>query len=187
MFCLGVFFAGMGSLGRMWCSLYIGGRKTKSLVTEGPYSICRNPLYFFSLIGMVGVGFASETFLIPGILAAAFAAYYPFVIKAEEAHLLAAHGPQFEQYRRAVPTFFPRLSQLNEPQRVCGQSDLVPKISLQRPVVRLADRTTGACRNAPFPARAARAAESLLGDSSPLSAERPGIAFLTGTVKNIIL
>jgi protein-S-isoprenylcysteine O-methyltransferase Ste14 len=116
MFCLGVFLAGVGSLGRMWCSLYIGGRKTKSLVTMGPYSICRNPLYFFSLTGLMGVGFASETLLIPAVLAVAFAAYYPFVIKAEEAHLLAAHGEQFEQYRRVVPTFFPRLSLLKEPQ-----------------------------------------------------------------------
>lgn len=31
-------------LGRAWCSLYIGGRKTQEIVASGPYSLCRNPL-----------------------------------------------------------------------------------------------------------------------------------------------
>lgn len=117
LFCLGIFLAGMGSLGRVWCSLYIGGRKTRTLVCEGPYSLCRNPLYFFSLLGVMGVGFASETLVVPGILVLGFAAYYPFVIRAEENKLRAMHGPQYEQYRRAVPKFFPRLTGLNEPPR----------------------------------------------------------------------
>ena len=30
---------------RIWCTFYIGNRKSKELITEGPYSICRNPLY----------------------------------------------------------------------------------------------------------------------------------------------
>src|SRR5690349_15131041 len=39
--------------GRTWCSLYIGGRKISELVAVGPYSISRNPLYVFSIIGAV--------------------------------------------------------------------------------------------------------------------------------------
>jgi protein-S-isoprenylcysteine O-methyltransferase Ste14 len=42
--------------GRCWCTLYIGGRKGAELVDIGPYSLCRNPLYFFSFLGAAGVG-----------------------------------------------------------------------------------------------------------------------------------
>ena len=39
-----------GCFGRIWASLYIEGNKTKNLITAGPFSMVRNPLYFFSLI-----------------------------------------------------------------------------------------------------------------------------------------
>ena len=61
LFFIGIILVGIASFGRLWCSLYIAGYKTDNLVTEGPYSMCRNPLYFFSFIGALGVGFASET------------------------------------------------------------------------------------------------------------------------------
>ena len=62
LFMVGVFMLAMGSLGRMWCSLYIAGYKNKKLVTAGPYSMTRNPLYFFSMLGFIGFGFLTKTF-----------------------------------------------------------------------------------------------------------------------------
>jgi hypothetical protein len=114
---IGAILVGIASLGRLWCSLYIAGYKTDKLVTEGPYSICRNPLYFFSLLGAVGVGFASETLLIPFIIVIAFSLYYPSVIKSEEAELREIHKEEFEAYLNRVPAFFPRLSLLKEPDK----------------------------------------------------------------------
>lgn len=116
LFLLGCVFAGIASVGRLWCTLYIAGFKTKRLVTEGPYSICRNPLYFFSLFGGIGVGLATETLTIPLILLIAFAIYYPFVIRHEENKLKAVHGEEFEAYFRTVPRFWPKWSLLEEPE-----------------------------------------------------------------------
>ena len=39
-----------GAALRFWATLYIGGRKETVLVTDGPYSVCRNPLYLGSFL-----------------------------------------------------------------------------------------------------------------------------------------
>jgi hypothetical protein len=106
---------GIATLGRLWCSLYIAGYKKDVLVTAGPYSMCRNPLYFFSLLGAVGVGFASETLTLPAILFLIFTIYYPFVIKNEESELLKRHSDRYKTYFETVPRFIPKLSKLQEP------------------------------------------------------------------------
>lgn len=116
LFFIGISLVAVASLGRLWCSLYIAGYKTQKLVTEGPYSISRNPLYFFSFIGAVGVGFATETLTIPLIVAFAFIVYYPSVIRREESKLLARHGEQFKAYLKSTPVFFPNISKLKEPE-----------------------------------------------------------------------
>lgn len=114
-FLIGCILAGIASLGRLWCSLYIAGYKNTSLVTTGPYSISRNPLYFFSLLGAIGVGLSTETLIIPIIILILFAIYYPSVIRSEEKRLLNLHGDTFRSYCKDTPAFFPKLSLLNEP------------------------------------------------------------------------
>ena len=116
LFFIGLLFAAIASLGRLWCSLYIAGWKTKVLITKGPYSMSRNPLYFFSLIGASGVGFATETILIPSVVMILFAIYYPYIIRKEEDKLLARHELQYKNYLESVPRFFPSLSNFTEPQ-----------------------------------------------------------------------
>ena len=115
-FLTGCILVGIASLGRLWCSLYIGGYKNATLVTTGPYSISRNPLYFFSMIGGAGVGLATETLLMPVVIVILFLVYYPGVIRSEERRLLSLHGERFEAYRRNTPAFFPKLSLLKEPE-----------------------------------------------------------------------
>ncbi|MBN1593592.1 MAG: isoprenylcysteine carboxylmethyltransferase family protein [Candidatus Coatesbacteria bacterium] len=116
LFLLGCALAAVGSLGRLWCSVYIGGKKTERLIVEGPYSISRNPLYFFSFIGALGVGLASETLTIPTLILVAFAVYYPSVIKAESGRLRRMYGEQYEDYAKKTPAFFPKISLLTEPE-----------------------------------------------------------------------
>lgn len=111
----GVFLAVIGCLGRVWCSLFISGLKTKALVTTGPYSVCRNPLYFFSAIGALGVALSTHTFIIPVIVLVCFAIYYPAIIRAEERRLLEIHGDVFARYVETVPAFMPRMRILEIP------------------------------------------------------------------------
>lgn len=112
---LGIIFASIGAIGRLWCSLYIAGYKTDKLIRLGPYSMCRNPLYFFSFIGALGLAFASETIVIPICLSIGFALYYPSVIKSEEKKLEVIFQEEFREYLNTVPRFFPKLSLLKEP------------------------------------------------------------------------
>lgn len=107
---VGLSLAMIGCIGRIWCALYIDGFKTKQLVTSGPYSLCRNPLYFFSAIGAIGVAFGTSTLIFPSLVAIGFAIYYPTIIRAEERRLVEIHGTAFKTYRSEVPAFFPRLS-----------------------------------------------------------------------------
>lgn len=116
LFLTGAVLVGIASMGRLWCSLYIAGYKTEKLITEGPYSMCRNPLYFFSFLGAIGVGLASETLLIPVFILFGFALYYPFVIRSEETELKKIFNDQFHCYAKDVPRFFPNLSKLKEPE-----------------------------------------------------------------------
>ena len=116
LFLFGCILVGIASLGRLWCSIYIAGYKNDTLVTLGPYSISRNPLYFFSMIGAAGVGLATETLLIPLALVLLFLIYYPNVIRSEEKRLLSIHGAKYEEYRDNTPFFFPKISLLREPE-----------------------------------------------------------------------
>lgn len=115
LFFLGCIAAGIATIGRLWCSIYICGRKNAQLVMTGPYSVCRNPLYFFSAIGAVGIGFATETLTAPLLVILIFALAYPAVIRAEERKLAAKHGADYAAYLARTPAFMPRFSLHTEP------------------------------------------------------------------------
>lgn len=115
---LGIVMAVLGTLGRVWCAAYISGHKSARIVTEGPYSASRHPLYFFSLIGSLGVALTTETIVVPLIVGVAFALIYRATMADEERWLTAAFGPEYERYASRVPRFWPRWSLLREPERV---------------------------------------------------------------------
>ncbi|HVR98230.1 MAG TPA: methyltransferase [Thermoanaerobaculia bacterium] len=112
-FFTGVLLAILGFCGRLWCHSYIAGRKKRILVVAGPYSLCRHPLYFFSLVGGIGLCLCTETLMAPVLFAAAFAAYYPHIIRGEEM-FLSENFPEYESYKRRIPLFFPRWSSFAE-------------------------------------------------------------------------
>ena len=112
---IGWIAVGIGALGRIWCSTYISGFKNTLLITEGPYSITRNPLYLFSFIAGLGVMLLTETLVFPAVFAVIFLIYYRGVIKREEAYLASLHGASFNRYIQNVPRFFPKFALYKEP------------------------------------------------------------------------
>lgn len=95
------------ALGRLWCSLYIAGRKDRELCTSGPYSLSRNPLYFFSLVGLVGVCLVAQNILLAVISVGGSAAFYAKVVRQEERRLELLFGDEFRDYAQETPRFFP--------------------------------------------------------------------------------
>ena len=112
---VGLFLLSICSLGRLWALMYISGNKRQELVTEGPYSIVRHPLYVFSLIGVLGIGFGSENLLILTVIVIFYLFYYPFTILAEERKLTDRFGQAYLDYMARTPRFLPKLSLYKEP------------------------------------------------------------------------
>jgi len=104
---VGLVLMAIAIVGRTWCSLYIGGRKKQIIVEEGPYSICRNPLYVFSFIGAAGAGaqFGSVTTAI--LVCAITVAVFAIVTHKEEQFLRDKFGLIYEAYCERVPRFIP--------------------------------------------------------------------------------
>jgi protein-S-isoprenylcysteine O-methyltransferase Ste14 len=107
---LGLFLLTICSIGRLWALLYISGYKKLELITEGPYSVVRHPLYVFSLIGAIGIGVASENILILTVMVVFYLLYYPLTILAEEKKLAEKFGQLYLDYIKRTPRFLPKLS-----------------------------------------------------------------------------
>ncbi|MET3597540.1 protein-S-isoprenylcysteine O-methyltransferase Ste14 [Mesorhizobium shonense] len=110
----GVLLIFLGVVGRLWSTLYIGGRKSSEVVTGGPYSITRNPLYVFSTVAAAGVGAQIGSFSGIVLFALLCAGAFHIVILREEKFLKQALGAPYEAYLARVPRFFPKLSLYKE-------------------------------------------------------------------------
>lgn len=113
---MGWLLVGVGVMGRIWAGSYICGCKNVKLMMEGPYSLCRNPLYLFSFIGGFGAMLVTQTVLFPALFTLIFLSYYQPVMRNEERYLLGIHGSSFETYKKNVPLFWPRHIRINEPE-----------------------------------------------------------------------
>ena len=92
--------------------------KTKELITGGPYSYVRNPLYLGRLLILTGVAIAASVpewwyanlaFLAIGYIVF-FGYYMPRKERTEPPRLEQVHGEPFRRYFEAVPAIFPRLT-----------------------------------------------------------------------------
>jgi hypothetical protein len=90
------------------------GHKNITLVKEGPYSLCRNPLYFSSFIAGLGVAFCTHTITIPLLLIVVFLMIYWNTIRQEEAQLREIFGREFNAYCNRTPRFWPSFRNFTE-------------------------------------------------------------------------
>ncbi len=112
-------------VGRIYCTLYIGGKKATELVTTGPYSLCRNPLYFFSIMGAVGIGAQQGSITLAVSTGLVIYCLFLLVIFKEESFLENRFGRKFSTYKNRVPRLLPQLSLWKE---VDGPINLHPSL-----------------------------------------------------------
>lgn len=95
-------------LGRIWCSVFIAGRKDAELVIDGPYALCRHPLYSLSILAGAGFGLATHSLLLALVALLGLALLLARAAAAEDRALAARHGDAHARYAAATPAFVPR-------------------------------------------------------------------------------
>ncbi|MBU4529679.1 MAG: isoprenylcysteine carboxylmethyltransferase family protein [Hoeflea sp.] len=77
-------------------------RGSSHLVTHGPFSYSRNPIYLANMVLMIGIGFLSLNawFLVLAVINGILTHF--LAVRREENHLIAKFGYQFETYCRKV-------------------------------------------------------------------------------------
>ena len=95
-----------------------GGRQRRvyadDLVTDGIYSLTRNPMYAGNVLIVSGVAAASNSLLCLAIGVPAAAVFYSAIVAAEERYLRAKFGPGYDEYAAAVPRWGIRMAGLAE-------------------------------------------------------------------------
>jgi protein-S-isoprenylcysteine O-methyltransferase Ste14 len=97
----------VGVLGRLWSILYVGSAKNRELMRSGPYSMTRNPLYFFSTIGMTGIGLMLGAVFFALLLGGLTFVILYVTATREAAFLRSTFGDAYTAYERDVPFFWP--------------------------------------------------------------------------------
>ncbi|MEO8664364.1 MAG: isoprenylcysteine carboxylmethyltransferase family protein [Ignavibacteria bacterium] len=107
---------------RIW-SVSLAGSETRTtsgvggtyLVTQGPYSIVRNPLYVGNILIYTGIGIMSFA-LFPYLQIFGFLFFsfqYYCIILAEENFLSSKFGEVFTEYKKSVNRFFPGINKIS--------------------------------------------------------------------------
>lgn len=128
MLIIGLILVLVGILGRVFANIFLSDNRNKKLVSSGIYSISRNPLYFFSFLGTLGILFIYGSFLIMLIVVTFYAIYYWQVIQFEERSLTKKLGKEYSNYLNSgVPRFFPKFSRWQSEKYITVNYNIVKK------------------------------------------------------------
>ena len=122
----------VGEAMRFWGVAYAGPltRVTGSvgapeLITSGPFSHVRNPLYVGNILLYVGFGIMANA-LAPWLVAATavyFIVQYAAIVSLEEEFLQKEFGDGFDEYRKTVPRFVPLITPIREVRKESQRPD----------------------------------------------------------------
>lgn len=102
-------------LGRIWCSVFIAGRKDATVVADGPYALCRHPLYALSFVGGLGLALATGSVTLVATTAVVLALLFAGAARREERWLVAHHPGTYAAYARSTARWWPALSKWSLP------------------------------------------------------------------------
>jgi protein-S-isoprenylcysteine O-methyltransferase Ste14 len=105
-----------GEFLRLW-GVAIAGSETRTtgpvggtfLITTGPFSYVRNPLYVGNMLLYVGVGIMAGLPLFALFALVYFFFQYSLIVSLEEEYLHKTFGDDFKRYCAEVPRFFPAM------------------------------------------------------------------------------
>lgn len=104
---IGLLLLFAGVFGRFWSILYVGSRKNAQLVQDGPYSMTRNPLYFFSTVATLGIGLMMGSLVLAALLTLVVGVTLYLTARKERAFLAREFGDDYARYAGRVAFFFP--------------------------------------------------------------------------------
>lgn len=104
---IGILLVITAVLGRFWAILYIGAMKNRTVMDEGPYSVCRHPLYFFSTLGVVGFGMMLGSVTLAVTLGIVTFLILSATAAREETFLRHEFGATYDRYAARVPRILP--------------------------------------------------------------------------------
>ena len=118
----GVPFIVAGEFLRIWAVGYAGASTrartlgaARDLVTTGPYSYVRNPLYLGNFLLSLGVCLVANVYWLVAVLIVGYFFQYLPIIAVEEAYLLESCGSVYQVYRGQVPRFLPQFRPYPDP------------------------------------------------------------------------
>ncbi|MFC3570597.1 isoprenylcysteine carboxylmethyltransferase family protein [Paracoccus sp. TOH] len=104
---LGILLLLTGVLGRFWSILYVGGAKNRHVMRDGPYSMTRNPLYFFSTVAATGIGLMFGAVSLALLIGGTVGLVLWITARREAGFLSQRFGTEYDAYAARTPFFLP--------------------------------------------------------------------------------
>lgn len=133
----GYLFLLAGLAVRMWSILYIGGRKSQQLITAGPYSLCRHPLYIGTFLLTIGVAVCFENVLMLAAIILFFIPLHLIVARLEDHHLELIFPREYPVYAQRVPRLWPRFGNYKSKKEILVSTRVIGRVMLDTVAVLL--------------------------------------------------